>query len=420
MGRNNFSKAMPACQSESPTAVPTSSSDEESFAPAGRTSFNPYHSHSVPKSENLQARHKEQSVSEVRITTLMLRNIPNKYTQNTLMQEINDNGFQGCYDFFYLPMDIHNRSNVGYAFINFEFPEDAKRFQDAFVEHRFQRFHSRKIGSVCVAHVQGLAANLSHFENRAVTQARNDQYRPVVLKGDRRLQFDEAMAWAHSKDHSKASPQQLPHQKKHPHARSHQQHHPQTHPQSQLQPQRPRQQQQQQQLPRRQAQEPAKVQLPSPPETGTDARLALEASICAYLQQVIVEKQVAPNEEAPATQESSGAQTQSDADADVRTLLSLRDRLDECLQEKAAPSLLPPPPGLSLDLSIPALKKGGSAFAHVSHEDAFDANDATPRTNALVLGSHLTFDALGGRSRSSTTDDPLVEDPFSSTEACKA
>ena len=51
-------------------------------------------------------------------TTLMIRNIPNKYTQKILMQTIDGQGFYGKYDFFYLPIDFKNRCNVGYAFIN--------------------------------------------------------------------------------------------------------------------------------------------------------------------------------------------------------------------------------------------------------------------------------------------------------------
>ena len=53
----------------------------------------------------------------------MLRNIPNRYSQVSLLEEIDQEGFKGTYDFFYLPMDTQNRTNVGYAFINFMTPE---------------------------------------------------------------------------------------------------------------------------------------------------------------------------------------------------------------------------------------------------------------------------------------------------------
>lgn len=168
------------------------SNGEEDGSGAPKKNFQPYHAQSVPKPENLEAHSNVAAAGGV--TTMMLRNIPNKYTQNTLLQEIDDLGFSGTYDFFYLPMDVHNRSNVGYAFINFLSPPNAERFRRIFSDHRFQRFQSRKISSVCTAHVQGLDANLRHFENRAVTHSRNDQYRPIVLKGNVRVDFEEAVA----------------------------------------------------------------------------------------------------------------------------------------------------------------------------------------------------------------------------------
>mmetsp|Transcript_49725 Transcript_49725/g.160765 ORF Transcript_49725/g.160765 Transcript_49725/m.160765 type:complete len:350 (-) Transcript_49725:98-1147(-) len=179
----------------------SNSSSEEAAAvasPARRT-FTPYHSQSVPKSENLQANLMGRPAANQTTTTLMLRNIPNKYTQNSLMEEIDSCGFKATYDFFYLPMDVHNRSNVGYAFINFTDPADAERFRGVFIEHRFQKIHSRKVSSVCCGHVQGLDENLKHFENRAVTHSKNDQYRPVVLQAGERLDFEVAVAEAKSR-----------------------------------------------------------------------------------------------------------------------------------------------------------------------------------------------------------------------------
>jgi len=38
-------------------------------------------------------------------TTLMIRNIPNKYTQDLMLERI-DRKFSNTYDFFYLPIDF--------------------------------------------------------------------------------------------------------------------------------------------------------------------------------------------------------------------------------------------------------------------------------------------------------------------------
>lgn len=161
--------------------------------------FLPYHATSVPRTKNLQACANENVLKGMPITTLMLRNIPNKYSQNSLMQEINDLDFSGTYDFFYLPMDIHNRSNVGYAFINFLCSVEAQQFRGKFQGHAFLRFHSRKVGDVCDAHLQGLDANILHFEHRDVSLARNDQYRPAVIVNKKRIKFEDAVRQVHSK-----------------------------------------------------------------------------------------------------------------------------------------------------------------------------------------------------------------------------
>ena len=48
----------------------------------------------------------------------MIKNIPNKYTQQMLLETF-DRKHENYYDFFYLPIDFKNRCNMGYAFLNF-------------------------------------------------------------------------------------------------------------------------------------------------------------------------------------------------------------------------------------------------------------------------------------------------------------
>eukprot|EP00028_Trichosphaerium_sp_Am-I-7-wt_P000077 CAMPEP_0168527326 /NCGR_PEP_ID=MMETSP0405-20121227/12537_1 /TAXON_ID=498012 /ORGANISM="Trichosphaerium sp, Strain Am-I-7 wt" /LENGTH=441 /DNA_ID=CAMNT_0008550419 /DNA_START=104 /DNA_END=1426 /DNA_ORIENTATION=- len=64
-------------------------------------------------------------------TTLMVKNIPNKYDQEMLLEAINKH-HEGAFDFFYLPIDFRNKCNVGYAFINFIDPKSIAAFHEEF------------------------------------------------------------------------------------------------------------------------------------------------------------------------------------------------------------------------------------------------------------------------------------------------
>lgn len=96
-------------------------------------------------------------------TTVMLKNVPLKYTQRKLLRELLAAGFQGKMDFIYLPLDPRTRSSRGFAFCNFSNPQAAERFYSCF-HRRFLKAHSAEAPlEVAVAEVQGFEENVEHY-----------------------------------------------------------------------------------------------------------------------------------------------------------------------------------------------------------------------------------------------------------------
>ncbi|KDO35737.1 hypothetical protein SPRG_18883 [Saprolegnia parasitica CBS 223.65] len=113
-------------------------------------------------------------------TTLMIRNIPNKYTQAMLLAEINAR-HAGTYDFFYLPIDFKNKCNMGYAFVNFMETATIGPFYEAFNGQRWPNFNSDKVCAISYARLQGKAAMIARFQNSSLLE-KHESYRPLVFK----------------------------------------------------------------------------------------------------------------------------------------------------------------------------------------------------------------------------------------------
>ncbi|KAI4336395.1 hypothetical protein L6164_014928 [Bauhinia variegata] len=115
-------------------------------------------------------------------TTLMIKNIPNKYTSKMLLAAI-DEQCRGTYDFLYLPIDFKNKCNVGYAFINMIDPGQIIPFHQAFNGKKWEKFNSEKVASLAYARIQGKSALIAHFQNSSLMNE-DKRCRPILFHTD--------------------------------------------------------------------------------------------------------------------------------------------------------------------------------------------------------------------------------------------
>ncbi|CAK0817710.1 unnamed protein product [Prorocentrum cordatum] len=121
------------------------------------------------------------------VTTVMFRHIPRWCSEWQVMREIDDAGFMGMYDFFYLPLGTRSKANRGFAFLNFCSPAIAQEF--------YAVFHGSELCShpaglaehalaVLPADLQGFDRNAAHYlSSRAhMRGAAPAQNRPLFFK----------------------------------------------------------------------------------------------------------------------------------------------------------------------------------------------------------------------------------------------
>ena len=121
-----------------------------------------HHPNRIPESFQIDLDNIKNGVDKR--TTLMIRNIPNKYTQDMFLDFVNET-HKGKYDFIYLPIDFKNKCNVGYSFVNFIDPKSISTLFTRIQGKKWTRFNSEKICAVSYARIQGKENLIRHFQN---------------------------------------------------------------------------------------------------------------------------------------------------------------------------------------------------------------------------------------------------------------
>jgi len=133
----------------------------------------------------------EDDDSDESFTTIMLRNIPNKYTRTMLIDQLHSAGFKGDIDYLYLPTDFQNRCNVGYCFCNLRTPEARQRFQQQFdgvaAQQCLPGFNSYKVCQVTKAKWQGREENVRRLKSGPELMAQlaaHPEWLPLLLDAE--------------------------------------------------------------------------------------------------------------------------------------------------------------------------------------------------------------------------------------------
>ena len=100
-------------------------------------------------------------------STLMIKNIPNKFNQEYILNIINQN-FRGTFDIFVLPTDVNKYKNFGYAFINFTSSYYVPYFYFMFNGKMWFGTNSQKICELAYSKVQGKIALSEHYPDKIV------------------------------------------------------------------------------------------------------------------------------------------------------------------------------------------------------------------------------------------------------------
>jgi len=88
-----------------------------------------------------------------------------------------DEQHKGYYDFVYLPIDLKNNCNVGYAFINLTDPLYVLPLYEDLNGRTWERFNSEKICELTYGRIQGKTSLVDNFSHSVESR----KVKPLIL-----------------------------------------------------------------------------------------------------------------------------------------------------------------------------------------------------------------------------------------------
>lgn len=120
-------------------------------------------------------------------TTVWVDNIPHEYNQDDILRLLALHSFYP--DFLYMPRDFRNWEVIGYAIVNFETHEKARRFFDNISE-----LLDKNLSLSWAKPLQGKKAHVDRFRNSPVNHETVPvEYKPILFENGERVAFPPPM-----------------------------------------------------------------------------------------------------------------------------------------------------------------------------------------------------------------------------------
>jgi hypothetical protein len=139
-----------------------------------------------PACEDTRLSTAEEQIAEG-CTTIMIKNVPQDCTTAMVVRLLDEQGFQGQFDFVYAPMDFRSSQAFGYAFVNMVSTLAATRLCSKLQSLRIWNSELELCWST--SH-QGLEAHVERYKNSPVMHhSVPDDYKPQIFNCGRRASF---------------------------------------------------------------------------------------------------------------------------------------------------------------------------------------------------------------------------------------
>jgi hypothetical protein len=130
----------------------------------------------------------EGEVLEHERTTVIFRNLPRTWTRANLTVLLEEQGFQGCFDFAHVPVNFQDMANLGYALVNLICNSEAKRALAHFEGLPVSPSHNCSVAWSLPN--QRLCAHIERYQNSPIMhESVPQEYKPALFQNGMLVPF---------------------------------------------------------------------------------------------------------------------------------------------------------------------------------------------------------------------------------------